>query len=120
MRQVGILAAACHVSLDKMIDRLQEDHETAKQLAVGLSRVPGIKVFVPDTKTNMVFFDSALPELTRSALVDQLKAQGVLVGVEARLGIRAVTHYGISAQDISQVLSRVESVLSNNKIGLSV
>lgn len=35
-RQAGILAAAGLVALDKMIDRLQEDHDHIMQIAKGM------------------------------------------------------------------------------------
>ena len=110
MRQIGIAAAACHVSLDKMIDRLPEDHESAKRLADGLAKMPHIKVEVANTKTNMVFFDSAVPSVSRSELQQQLQENGILVGIEQRLGIRAVTHYGISNGDIDDALARIEKL----------
>jgi threonine aldolase len=110
MRQVGIIAAACHVALDKMIDRLPEDHETATRLARGLARLSHIKVDPTQTKTNMVFFDSALQNVSRVELQQQLEKSGILVGIEQRLGIRAVTHYGISNDDIDEALSRIEKL----------
>jgi threonine aldolase len=109
-RQVGILAAACHVSLDKMIDRLHEDHESAKRLSDGLAKMSHIKIDPALTKTNMVFFDSASENVSRSELQQQLQKTGILVGIEPRLGIRAVTHYGISNQDIDDALERIRSV----------
>lgn len=110
MRQVGIAAAACHVALDKMVDRLPEDHESAKRFANGLSRMSHIKVDATQTKTNMVFFDSAVPSVSRSELQQQLQKNGILVGIEQRLGIRAVTHYGISNDDIDDALARIEKL----------
>ncbi len=114
MRQIGIIAAACHVSLDQMIDRLHEDHESAKRLAVGLARIPQIKVDPSLTKTNMVFFDSGSDEVSRTQLVQQLQKNGILVGIEQRLGIRAVTHYGISNNDIDDALDRVQKLFALN------
>ena len=38
MRQAGVLAAACLVALDEMVDRLAEDHANARRLAEGLGR----------------------------------------------------------------------------------
>lgn len=116
MRQIGILAAACHVALDKMIDRLPEDHNTAKQLANGLAKMSHIKVDPSHTKTNMVFFDSALPDVSRSELLQQLQACGILVGIEQRLGIRAVTHYGITEADIDEALAKIEQLSSRGAI----
>lgn len=37
MRQIGIIAAAGLVALDKMIDRLDEDHKHAYQVAKGIN-----------------------------------------------------------------------------------
>ena len=42
MRQAGIIAAAGIIALEKMVDRLSEDHINAKKLAVGLSKIPNI------------------------------------------------------------------------------
>ncbi|CAN5437492.1 low-specificity L-threonine aldolase [soil metagenome] len=110
MRQIGIAAAACHIALDKMIDRLPEDHESAKRLADGLAKMSHIKVDPTQTKTNMVFFDSAAPSVSRSELQQQLQKNGILVGIEQRLGIRAVTHYGISSDDIDEALARIQKL----------
>ena len=110
MRQIGIAAAACHVALDKMIDRLPEDHESAKRLADGLAKMSHIKVDPAQTKTNMVFFDSAEASVSRSELQQQLQKNGILVGIEQRLGIRAVTHYGISNDDIDDALGRIQKL----------
>ncbi|HEY9731385.1 MAG TPA: low-specificity L-threonine aldolase [Drouetiella sp.] len=110
MRQVGILAAACNVALDTMVDRLPEDHETAKRFAEGLAKLSHIKVDASQTKTNMIFFDSARPNVSRIELQQQLQANKILVGIEQRLGIRAVTHYGITNEDIDEALARIEKL----------
>ncbi|HEY9677330.1 MAG TPA: low-specificity L-threonine aldolase [Drouetiella sp.] len=110
MRQVGIIAAACAISLDKMIDRLAEDHDTAKQLADGLAKLSFIKVDPTQTKTNMVFFESANAKTSRQDLVKALQQVGILVGIEQRLGIRAVTHYGISKEDIDEAVKRIAAL----------
>ena len=44
MRQAGILAAAGIVALEKMIDRLREDHENAARLAQGIARIEGLSI----------------------------------------------------------------------------
>lgn len=38
-RQAGIIAAAGLVALDKMIDRLQIDHEHAYRIAKGIKKI---------------------------------------------------------------------------------
>ena len=57
MRQVGIIAAAGIVALDTMIERLAEDHENARRLALGLSNIPGISIQPDLVQTNLVFFE---------------------------------------------------------------
>ena len=55
MRQAGIVAAAGIVALENMVDRLDEDHTHAKQLASGLSSIPGITLDPDSPYTNMIF-----------------------------------------------------------------
>src|SRR5512147_3228860 len=43
MRQVGVLAAAGLISLEKMTKRLAEDHARAKKLADGLRQIKGVE-----------------------------------------------------------------------------
>jgi threonine aldolase len=40
MRQVGVLAAAGLIALDRMVDRLAEDHANARTLAEGMAELP--------------------------------------------------------------------------------
>jgi len=116
MRQAGVLAAAGLVALDTMRERLQEDHITAKSLASGLESFGCFKVSADDTRTNIVFFDTASDTVSRQELVAVLKAAGVLVSVAPPFGIRAVTHYGITDADIEEVLERVKSVVGTMRI----
>jgi threonine aldolase len=58
MRQAGILAAAGIVALETMIDRLKEDHQRARDLADGLSKIPGIKL---DPNTPQTKYDLLVP-----------------------------------------------------------
>ena len=61
MRQAGIIAAAGIYALEHMVDRLADDHATARQLADGLRRVPGIELEQPAPPTNIVFWRLADP-----------------------------------------------------------
>src|SRR5215813_13195258 len=42
MRQAGVLAAAGLVALERMVDRLADDHANARTLAEGLASLPGL------------------------------------------------------------------------------
>ncbi len=110
-RQAGVLAAACQVGLETMIERLAEDHENAKVLAEGLSQIPALKVLPCKNRTNMVFFHSADGAVSNAQLSERLKESQILAGVyDFELGVRAVTHYGISGEDIKEVIERVTMI----------
>ncbi|MCB0194035.1 MAG: low-specificity L-threonine aldolase [Anaerolineae bacterium] len=101
MRQVGILAAAGIIALTQMVERLSDDHAHARQLAEGLSRIPGYDLDLKTVQTNMVFFTLAEP------LVDNFSPFMAERGIVISGGpypVRAVTHYGIEADDIEVVL----------------
>src|SRR5438874_806020 len=54
MRQAGIIAAAGIVALDRMVDRLAEDHVNVRALAEGLAKLPRISIDLASVQTNIV------------------------------------------------------------------
>src|SRR5437763_794156 len=74
LRQAGMLAAAGIVALERMVERLADDHRTAKQLADGLHRLaPGL-VDPKSIETNIVRVDttaSGWPAETWSAALQR-------------------------------------------------
>ena len=64
MRQAGILAAAGIVALEKMTDRLTEDHERAQRLAGGLAQIGGLVLDDGSPFSNMIFANLADPVQT--------------------------------------------------------
>ena len=125
MRQVGVLAAPGLIALsdgpDGMIARLAEDHANARRLAEGLADLAGIEspggVAQPASgrldparaRTNFVIFRVARD---RAAFLADLAERGVLMVPYANGTIRAVTHYGITAQDVDAVIIAVREVLA--------
>lgn len=99
MRQAGVLAAACDVALDTMVDRLQEDHDNARLLADGLKNISELNV--EPVESNMVFI--SLKNGNADALKETLKKEGLLVG-NMKHRIRMVTHYGIEKNDIQDAV----------------
>jgi threonine aldolase len=116
MRQAGVLAAACLLSLKVMTERLPEDHKNAELLADGLAKIPGIIVVEAETRTNMVFFKAANADLAQVELQKLLKEKGLLVSNVPKTGLRAVTHYGIEEADIAEAIERVKSVVAKNLV----
>jgi threonine aldolase len=107
MRQAGVIAAAGIVALDKMIERLTEDHLNARAMAQGLAIVAGLHVKPSPNRTNMVFFDVEDGVEASDKFLAAVKNHGVLF---TRLGpttFRAVTHFGLTRNDIDQAVAAV-------------
>jgi threonine aldolase len=96
-----------------MIDRLAEDHVNARRLAEGIADLPGVVKLDPGrVLTDFVFFELTRPEL-RMPFLAALEGEGVLmIDYPGNDRIRAVTHYGISADDIDQVIEAVRRSLA--------
>jgi len=107
MRQVGVLAAAGIVALTEMVDRLVEDHENAKKLALGLAEIPGLKIDPETIRTNIVYFEITKEHLTAETLVKSLDRNGVKVLPTGERRIRAVTNYHIRPSDIERAIARI-------------
>jgi threonine aldolase len=110
MRQAGILAAAGMYALDHHRDRLKEDHEKAKRLALGLSELKGVSINPEYTETNIVIFDLVHNEMTAPALAETMKKKGILIHPFSRAQIRLVTHLDVSEENIETVLKAFKSV----------
>lgn len=111
MRQAGIIAAAGIVALEQMVDRLAEDHANARRLAEGLAEIPGLAINLDRVQTNIVIFELTSESLTPAELQARLGERGVkLLDIGGR-GLRAVTHYGIEADDIEVALAVAREVM---------
>ena len=87
MRQAGVVAAAALYALDHHVERLADDHERAQRLAASLE---------VDGETNFVVIPDTGDGLERA------KAAGVLLG-DLRPGfLRAVTHLGVTDDDVER------------------
>ena len=101
MRQAGIIAAAGIIALEKMVDRLSEDHINAKKLAVGLSKIPNIGIDIDQVQTNIIFFE--IKEVSELKLASLLENKGVKI-YPRKPKWRIVTHSGITSTDVDIVL----------------
>ena len=77
MRQVGVIAAAGLIALEKSPSRLYEDHENAQRLAQGIARIPGLKIDPGAVRSNIVIFDCSASGLNAVEICDALYAKGV-------------------------------------------
>ena len=109
MRQAGIIAAGGIVALTENVERLAEDHDNARQLALGLAQVDGIDVDPASVETNMVFV-AVDPENMRE-FVRYLDERGVKIS--AGNPMRLVTHIDVSSEDVNRVVELTGAFFSN-------
>jgi len=104
MRQVGVLAAAGLVSLERMVDRLAEDHVNARTLAEAVAAMPGLAVDLASVQTNIVIIrvergDRARSTAAADELVKGCAARKVKIHAMGPAAIRCVTHKDVDAED---------------------
>ena len=113
MRQVGVLAAAGLVALEKMTARLEEDHANAQVLARGLAEIHGVKIDPERVQTNIVVFDITGTGQTTAEFSAKLRQRAVLAnGINPR-EMRMVTHKDVSRDDTETSLGAISELLSN-------
>jgi threonine aldolase len=111
MRQAGIIAAAGIVGLERMVERLAEDHANARTLAEGLAKLPGVSLDLASVQTNIVIF-----RLERPNGVDEVvrgcAARKVQVHAIGPTSVRCVTHKDVDADDIGRALDAFTEILT--------
>jgi threonine aldolase len=112
MRQVGVLAAAGLIALEEMPLRLHEDHANARALAVGMAKIPGVRVDPQTVVTNIVVFDVGESPFTAAELAGRLKARGVLMNPIDERRMRAVTHYDADREACARALEVLAEVVA--------
>ena len=112
MRQAGIMAAAGIVALNKMINRLKEDHENAELLAKGLLEL-GMEIDIKTVQTNIIYFNVPLSIIEPNKLVKKLKDNNILIGSPKGSRVRVVTHKDILTKDIKIVLEKFEEIIKD-------
>ena len=109
MRQAGVIAAAGIIAIEKMVDRLKEDHSNAKILAKGLASIQGISVDPDQVQTNIVIYDVSGLGTTGERWISKLNEAGVKAGGMEGNRIRMVTHRGIEKADIEYSLNAADN-----------
>jgi threonine aldolase len=109
MRQAGIMAAAGILALEKMVDRLAQDHENARLLAEELVNI-GFEIDMESVQTNMVYVTGCPTGLSVEEWVAGLEKEGVRMNSPSAK-LRLVTHYGITRDDIMHVVDTTAKLL---------
>jgi threonine aldolase len=112
MRQVGVVAAAGIISLEKMTKRLADDHARARKLADGLRKLKGIDVDEGSPYSNMVYLNLANDaKIDSAAVIDVALKRGILLDSENARRFRLVTHYWVDDAAVDKVIKAFEAVL---------
>ena len=109
MRQAGILAAAGLISLERMVDRLAEDHANARTLAEAVAAMPALAVDLASVQTNIVIIRVDRGDRPRSVaataeLVKGCAARKVKIHAMGPTAIRCVTHKDVDAEDVRRAV----------------
>ena len=112
MRQAGILAAAGIVALEKMTERIADDHQNARALAEGISDIKGISIDLDKIQTNIIYFSLDHPKIESSLFLDKMCEKNIHFFELGPSWYRLVTHNGISKDDVSNVVEEFRQLLS--------
>ncbi|KAG2492477.1 hypothetical protein HYH03_009142 [Edaphochlamys debaryana] len=102
MRQAGFLAAAGLYALRNNVDRLRDDHARARRLGRALASLPCLVGSVAPVDTNIAIFTAA-EGVEAKALVEWLRARGVLVSTMGPGVLRLVTHLDVDDAQVEAV-----------------
>ena len=111
MRQAGIVAAAGVYALDHNVERIADDHARARRLGEAWAAA-GLGVDPEQVETNFVFLDVGPLGLTPAEALRRLAGAGVRLSDTVHPTIvRAVTHLGISDEDVDRAAALVPQAL---------
>ncbi|HEX7903144.1 MAG TPA: GntG family PLP-dependent aldolase [Chitinophagaceae bacterium] len=102
MRQAGFIAAAGIFALQNNINRLEEDHHHARQIADAIAKKDFVKMVLP-VETNIIIFELK-DAVTAPALVATLKEHGILGYAIAPNRVRLVVHLDISKEMTAETI----------------
>lgn len=113
-RQAGIVAAGALYALEHHLPRLSEDHQKAELLRNAIEKTAGLSLpnrarEIPLTLTNLVYFDVDPALGTAAEFATRLKEAGVLMYDLGPQRLRAVTHLGVTMDEVE----RAGDVLGN-------
>ncbi len=110
MRQAGPLAAAGILALNTMVDRLKEDHASAKRLAEGLHHIDASLVDPHDVETNLVRVDLIASKRNAAQWSADLERKGVRVSPASATTLRFVTQRHVGHADVDAAIAAVASL----------
>ena len=108
MRQIGYMAAAGIYALDNNIDRLQQDHQRATEIAQVLSKQTYVKVVEP-TETNIVIFYLA-EGISEDKFIKELIQKNIKISTMGQGKLRIVTHLDYTEEMHQKLLETLNQI----------
>jgi threonine aldolase len=115
MRQAGVIAAAGLVALQDMISRLREDHENARILAEGLSKIEGVNIALENVETNMVILDTRPLGMRAEEVARELSKRNVKVSIYGLNTIRLVANKDVDRASIVIAIDAFEDMVASSR-----
>lgn len=113
VHRAGLLAAAGLVALERMRERVADDHRRARELAERLSRIEGLHLEPERVETNIVLVDVTGTGYEPAAFVTELAGRGVRALERDGSRIRFVTHRLVVDDDIEVAAAAVADVVAS-------
>ena len=110
MRQAGIMAAAGLVALERMIDRLADDHRRAKRLAEGLAAIDPQLCDPRLADTNIVMMTVGHTGTPAADWIAALNQKGLQAGAWSPRALRFVTHRHIDDAAVEEAIGIMRAV----------
>jgi len=110
MRQAGSIAAAGIVALETMVDRLNDDHASAKKLAAGFYAINASLANPTDVETNIVRVNVRASKRSAAQWAEDFKLRGIAVSPADSMSLRFVTHRHISNADVDAAISACRAI----------
>jgi len=105
MRQAGVIAAAGLVALETMVERLRQDHATAKRLAAALAWLDPALADPQQVQTNILRIDVSGSGRDAAAWASRLSARGIMVQAAGAQQLRLVTHRHIDDDAVVRTIA---------------
>jgi threonine aldolase len=111
MRQVGVLAAAGLVGLERNVDRLVEDHARARRLAEALADLSAFQLDPDAVETNIVIAEVRPPHEV-GHILEELRRKGLLAGPMGPGRVRFVTHLDVDDAELDRAIETIRACVA--------
>ena len=109
---IGLILGSAIITY--ILDRIKDDHANAQRLAQGIANIAGLSIDLERVQTNIVYFDLVSEKIKAEKLASQLDEKGIKILQLGPLRFRAVTHYGINAEDIETALVALSEIMDKS------